>query len=128
MADALRDVLRDPDAATALVDDPARAARWRAAVRACLRKLMTHVKRRDQFDDGTCTSLWRCVDATVIRSSGSYLLSSDEVWDEITRADPDATVVTWAIGKISGAANDDPTFENYSVVSALQSLAVWKSI
>ena len=123
LADALRDVLRDPDAATALVDDPARAARWRAAVRACLRKLLTHVKRRDQFDDGTCTSLWRCVDATVIRSSGSYLLSSDEVWDEITRADPDATVVTWAIGKISGAANDDPTFENYSVVSALQSLA-----
>ena len=117
LADALRDVLRDPDAATALVDDPARAARWRAAVRACLRKLLTHVKRRDQFDDGTCTCLWRCVDATVIRSSGSYLLSSDEVWDEITRADPDATVVTWAIGKISGAANDnDPTFENYSVV------------
>ena len=36
--------------------------------------------------------------------------------------------MTWAIGKISGAANDDPTFENYSVVSALQSLAVWKSI
>ena len=124
LADALRDVLRDPDAAVALVDDPARAARWRAAVRACLRKLLTHVKRRDQFDDGTCTCLWRCVDATVIRSSGSYLLSSDEVWDEITRADPDATVVTWAIGKISGAANDnDPTFENYSVVSALQSLA-----
>jgi len=35
--------------------------------------------------------------------------------------------VTWAIGKISGAANDDPTFENYSVVSALQSLAVRNS-
>lgn len=123
LADALRDTLRDPDAATALVDDPARAARWRAAVRACLRKLLTHVKKRGEFDDATCTSLWRCVDATVIRSSGSYLLSSDEVYDEITRADPDATVVTWAIGKISGATSDDPSFENYSVVSALQSLA-----
>ena len=63
LADA-RDVLRDPDAATALSTTP-RAARWRAAVRACLRKLLTHVKRRDQFDDGTCTSLWSCVDAAL---------------------------------------------------------------
>ena len=105
--DALRDVAR-----------PRRAGGWSTILQEQLDGAprsgrvcgsSTHVKRRDQFDDGTHSQ--RCVDATVIRVRG-YLLSSTRSGTKLRELTRTQRSPRGPSARFPGANDNDPTFEN----------------